>query len=116
MSVTSNRLEADLAAARERNRARLAGMPAPAEPIDPKQFNPRDGRFPDVVRIYREAGGKCAICGKQRGARNHALDHCHKTNKLRGVLCAKCNIGIGYFDDDINKLRQAIAYLERHAE
>lgn len=54
---------------------------------------------------------RCAICGlmKQLG-----LDHCHKTGKLRGYLCLKCNSGIGRFDDSISMLKRATEYLIYH--
>jgi hypothetical protein len=55
----------------------------------------------------------CAICGKHQKNFNHrlAVDHCHETGKIRGLLCAKCNTGIGNFKDDIHLLGQAIEYL-----
>ena len=52
----------------------------------------------------------CQICGKDEGLRIH-LDHCGKTGRLRGWLCGCCNRALGYFHDDPNKLRRAIAYL-----
>ena len=57
--------------------------------------------------------GKCAICGvlECNTGRNFAVDHCHSTNKIRGLLCSKCNRGIGMFDDSIEHLQHAIAYL-----
>lgn len=54
--------------------------------------------------------GKCAICKTEL---NLNLDHCHDSGKLRGILCNRCNQGIGYFRNDIHLLKSAIAYLER---
>ena len=39
------------------------------------------------------------------------IDHCHETGKVRGLLCSKCNIALGNFDDDIETLKRAISYL-----
>lgn len=55
---------------------------------------------------------KCAICRKEELKRSLAIDHCHKTNKVRGLLCSKCNRGIGFFSDNIEILEAAIAYLK----
>jgi len=41
------------------------------------------------------------------------MDHCHKTNKIRGLLCGKCNSAIGFFDDDTELLEKAIDYLKK---
>lgn len=68
--------------------------------------------------------GVCAICGKpgtsKKGKwdryRPLCLDHCHATGQFRGLLCEKCNLGIGNFDDDIGRLEAAVAYLRRHRE
>lgn len=57
---------------------------------------------------------RCAICKtKECGGHSRHLhvDHCHKTNKVRGLLCDKCNHGIGFFDDSIEKLKKALEYL-----
>ena len=64
----------------------------------------------------------CKICGKtvhkapenSKDKQNQAvIDHDHKTGKLRGLLCHQCNVGIGNFKDDINRLMNAILYLSR---
>jgi len=56
----------------------------------------------------------CAICNgnDDRGARL-AVDHCHTTNKVRGLLCRKCNVALGYLNDDIALLESAINYLKK---
>ena len=70
--------------------------------------------FAAVDAVYKSANGLCAICSKPRGKRNHALDHDHATGKLRGILCQRCNVGLGYFDDSVDLLRQAIDYLNKY--
>jgi hypothetical protein len=52
----------------------------------------------------------CEICHSA----SRVIDHCHATGKMRGGLCHKCNMGIGLFDDDGEKLASAIQYLEKH--
>lgn len=60
----------------------------------------------------------CEICGVhadepgKRGSGMH-IDHDHKTGVIRGTLCARCNRGVGMFDDDPAKLAAAVAYLSR---
>lgn len=39
------------------------------------------------------------------------IDHCHKTGKIRGILCSRCNTALGGFNDDIKLLDKAINYL-----
>ena len=58
--------------------------------------------------------GGCAICGKrpEPGQRRLAVDHCHTTGALRGILCWECNSGLGQFGDDADLIDRAAAYLE----
>jgi len=58
--------------------------------------------------------GCCAICGKESCStgNNFCVDHCHKTGKIRGLLCRKCNVGIGQLLDSPSLLRKAAEYLE----
>ncbi len=66
-------------------------------------------------RIFEAQGSKCDCCGTtQEPAKGWSMDHNHKTRRLRGVICPNCNFGIGHFDDDIVKLKQAINYLEKY--
>jgi len=66
--------------------------------------------------ILQLQGGVCAICGRRPGKRRLAVDHDHQTGEVRGLLCASgdygCNKGLGYFDDNVEVLRRAVAYLD----
>lgn len=55
----------------------------------------------------------CDLCGRDNGGRRMALDHCHTTGKLRGLLCDSCNIGLGKFRDNPHTLRLARKYVLR---
>src|SRR5262245_46852688 len=65
----------------------------------------------DYKRMLERQGGLCAIC-KKKSDETLCVDHCHRTRKLRSLLCRKCNIGLGCFDDDPALLRAAAAYVE----
>lgn len=63
--------------------------------------------------LARQDGG-CAICSSREHALEYrlAVDHDHITGQVRGLLCHRCNLGIGQFQDDIDLLKKAIKYLE----
>jgi hypothetical protein len=64
-----------------------------------------------VQELMRQ--GACAICGDPfDGARQKLhVDHCHKTGRVRGALCAMCNHGLGSFRDRKDLLLKAIRYI-----
>ncbi len=70
------------------------------------------GLTPADFREMRTAQSEvCKICKKVNGRKELAVDHCHKTGKVRGLLCTNCNMGIGYFKDNPELLRLAADYL-----
>lgn len=68
----------------------------------------------DYYRMHAEQGGRCAICSatEDENGKALALDHCHSTGRVRGLLCDNCNVGLGRFKDSPNALRRAITYLK----
>ena len=78
-------------------------------------------------KILEEQNYGCAICGRSveeqskkyasgkipASMRSLAVDHCHNTGKIRGLLCYECNIGLGKFQDKSSLLERAALYLTR---
>lgn len=63
--------------------------------------------------LLEKQGGVCAICAEPcTSGKRLAVDHNHKTNIIRGLLCGKCNRGIGNFLDNTDLLLAAVEYLE----
>lgn len=64
--------------------------------------------------IKESQNHSCAICGTHQDELNKrlAVDHCHTTGKVRGLLCTLCNTGLGKFKDSVDTLSAAIKYLE----
>ena len=67
----------------------------------------------DIEAHYAAHSGLCDICGKPPIDRRLAIDHDHVTGEFRGLICRKCNAGIGFFDDKLDLLRAALTYFER---
>lgn len=53
----------------------------------------------------------CTICNADLTERKSGLDHCHRTGRIRGVLCKQCNTGLGMFHDNPETLKKAAEYL-----
>jgi hypothetical protein len=64
--------------------------------------------------IFERQQGCCAICGTSQDDLGYTLeiDYDHKIGKVRGLLCKKCNLGIGMFGEDITRIEKAIRYLK----
>lgn len=89
----------------------------------------RDGRLlrsygvtsGDYISMFESQIGLCAICGEQQqGITKNGeipflcVDHCHRTGKVRELLCVKCNAGLGQFRDNPDFLKRAAEYLIKH--
>lgn len=70
--------------------------------------------FEQYTDMALSQGGGCAICGGKDEHRALAVDHCHETNKVRGLLCSFCNRGIGLFRDLPDRMEAAAAYVRKH--
>lgn len=64
-------------------------------------------------KLVKNQDFKCLICKHESVLE---VDHCHKTGKIRGLLCHQCNVGLGYFKDNIDNLIAAQKYLETNNE
>lgn len=62
----------------------------------------------ELLELQRDV---CAICGKDDGTRRLAVDHDHETGEIRGLLCRKCNMGLGLLGDDPELVLNALRYL-----
>jgi hypothetical protein len=71
----------------------------------------------DYERMLLAQNGVCAICRQPERIKNRSLavDHCHVSGRVRGLLCSRCNSGIGHLGDDPARLRAGADYLERHS-
>lgn len=67
----------------------------------------------------KEQKYKCAICKTNENTHSvnnrFYVDHCHLTNKVRGLLCHNCNIALGGFKDSVVNMKNAILYLKKYS-
>lgn len=62
-------------------------------------------------KLFEFQNGRCAGCNRQPGLRRLAVDHCHSTGEIRGLLCWSCNNGLAFYDDDADRLQKLAGYL-----
>lgn len=68
----------------------------------------------DYLNLKKKQSNKCAVCFKRKYGNRLDIDHCHKTKKVRGLLCNNCNRGIGHLMENISILKNAIRYIKKH--
>lgn len=61
-------------------------------------------------KLFYEQEGKCAICKSEKIT---DIDHCHDLNEVRGLLCKSCNLGLGFFKNNVTFMKSAIEYLDK---
>lgn len=72
-------------------------------------------------QTLEDQGGNCAVCGKPEFVKilgeliSLSVDHDHATGKARGLLCTKCNRGLGLFNDNVGLLKAASDYISKHS-
>ena len=69
----------------------------------------------DYNQMLRLQGNTCGICGSAnpgKGKKHFSVDHCHRFNVVRGLICSPCNLALGRFGDDPEWFRRAADYLE----
>ena len=91
---------------KEKHKARVYSNPRQASSIRrPKRYGLTQA---DVDVMLSKFDGLCHLCKKKPAV---CIDHCHKTNVVRGLLCHGCNSGLGKLGDSIEGLQRAIDYL-----
>lgn len=82
--------------------------------LEYKKLNLKFGdsqRYKDIYSdLFEKQLGFCAICKKE--LIRPVMDHCHKTLEVRGLLCGRCNVGLGYFSDDAELILKAAQYIK----
>lgn len=63
--------------------------------------------------MLAEQQGVCKVCSRPPALKALAIDHCHTTGKVRGVLCHYCNTALGSVNDSVETLMKLINYLEQ---
>ena len=70
----------------------------------------------DFNNMLTEQQGRCGICGTDKPGGKHErfhVDHCHDSNKVRGLLCSNCNTFIGLAKHNVDTLEKAVLYLQK---
>lgn len=74
----------------------------------------------DIKALLQKQSNRCPVCNRffpavsgPSGRPGFNVDHDHKTGKVRGLLCCRCNSGLGKFQDSMRLLKRAQRYLEK---
>ena len=78
--------------------------------------------YADFEKLVAAQNGLCAICQNQETAcqpgelmaRDLAVDHCHRTNRVRGLVCSSCNLLIGKYEANPTLLERLVEYMHKH--
>jgi hypothetical protein len=106
-------------AIKNRNRAKLWNKNNPEKRriiIQKNHYKRRYGLTLEQKQFLIDSqDSKCAICKNDlKSTHDVCVDHDHKTEIVRGILCRKCNLGIGHLNDSTDILKSAIMYLNKY--
>ena len=68
----------------------------------------------DYNRMLSEQSGVCGICSNPPKDKDLAVDHCHTTGKVRGLLCSSCNLAVGNIKESVKSAESLVNYLKTH--
>src|SRR5262245_45851272 len=79
------------------------------------RFNLSEAEYAELIELHQNA---CAICRRPESIKGRmlAVDHDHKTGKIRGLLCHGCNVALGHLKEDENLIWNMLEYIKKHAE
>lgn len=97
---------------RYRNKVRPSGLTNQQVYSLKKRYGLSEAAY---LELKLQQGSRCAICEITLSI-EVLVDHDHQTDTVRGLLCRACNFGLGLFDEDVDTLRKAATYLERHEQ
>lgn len=111
---------------KQRNKEWQLSNPGKAKVYQKKSYDKNPRRFvnarlkykygidlEEYNKMYAQQNGLCAICDKKCNLGVLCVDHDHKTGKVRGLLCRKCNTAIGFMGDEQSLFIKAIVYLTK---
>lgn len=103
------------------SKARHAALEAQRRASSPAYLRERASRIAkcygitieDYARIINRQGGDCASCGDELDmGKKTCIDHCHRTGRVRGILCANCNFAVGHVKESAERARKIAHYIE----
>jgi hypothetical protein len=97
---------------KERRRLGLTTQYTPSE----RAANWRKTKYGLTLKAYAallfSQEGRCALCeGALTGRLDPVVDHCHQTNRVRGLLCFSCNCALGKLGDTVDRIKQVLHYV-----
>ncbi len=109
-AVTESRHKDPTSHRRSSKNWRLNNLDRHADNHAKRRYGLEHGSYAEMLESQ---GGKCAICetSDTGNTKRFHIDHCHDTNKVRGLLCTNCNTGLGQFKHSEDLLEKAIGYL-----
>jgi hypothetical protein len=65
--------------------------------------------YNQFIDLWQNQQEQCAVCNQSTDT--PSLDHCHKTNRIRGILCPECNKAAGLLQDDVSRIEALANYI-----